>query len=204
MDKPMRVFGMGLALAGNLLWGGVAPLAVGAGAMRPQAPLFNGPAIVRTALRYVGTRYSVRGTRPRTGFSNAGFVRYVYAQHGIQLPQGMGALRSVAHRRHLAGLQPGHLVFFANVNVSYTPPQYQAGIYIGRGQFVHVEGAPHEYSPGVVRTYFFGDPADGDYWAEHYDGKVRRTMIPSGPGGPPTPSRTPTVCMKWNPRDCRP
>ncbi len=127
MDKPMRVFGMGLALAGNLLWGGVAPLAVGAGAMRPQAPLFNGPAIMRTALRYVGTRYSVRGTRPRTGFSNAGFVRYVYAQHGIQLPQGMGALRSVAHRRHLAGLQPGHLVFFANVNVSYTPPSTKRG-----------------------------------------------------------------------------
>ena len=42
--------------------------------------------VLGTARRYLGTRYRMGGTKP-TAFDCSGFVRYVFAKHGVELPR---------------------------------------------------------------------------------------------------------------------
>jgi peptidoglycan DL-endopeptidase CwlO len=85
-------------------------------------------AVVRIALRYLGTPYRWSGASP-SGFDCSGFVMYVYSKVGILLPhngaQLWGLGRRVAHDR----LAPGDVVFLNGLG--------HVGIYIGGGQFVH-------------------------------------------------------------------
>src|SRR5271156_1241300 len=72
----------------------------------------DGPAIVATARHYLGVRYVLGGTTPKA-FDCSGFVRYVFASHGIALPR-------TAHEQAAIGeppavgdsLLPGDLLFF--------------------------------------------------------------------------------------------
>ena len=42
--------------------------------------------VLDTAKRYLGTRYRMGGTKP-SAFDCSGFVRYVFAKHGVALPR---------------------------------------------------------------------------------------------------------------------
>jgi cell wall-associated NlpC family hydrolase len=72
----------------------------------------DGATIVATAKHYIGVPYVLGGTTPRA-FDCSGFVRYVFAQHGIELPR-------TAHEQAALGeapspgdtLQAGDLLFF--------------------------------------------------------------------------------------------
>src|SRR5215469_15688570 len=46
----------------------------------------QGPDIVRSARQFLGVRYRLGGTTPRA-FDCSGFVRYVFALHGVVLPR---------------------------------------------------------------------------------------------------------------------
>jgi cell wall-associated NlpC family hydrolase len=86
--------------------------------------------VVETALRYLGIPYLWGGERPETGFDCSGLVRYVYLQHGIELPHYSGYQFKMGKPVEKWELQPGDLVFFGK-------PVHHVGIYVGNGYFIH-------------------------------------------------------------------
>jgi cell wall-associated NlpC family hydrolase len=119
----------------------------------------NGYAIAGTALGLRGSPYRNGGSDP-SGFDCSGFVRYVFAQHGI----GLG--RTVGEQFHegaevKAGVEAGDLIFFATSNSGAVS---HVGMAIGGDEFVH---APS--SRGEVRVERLTAP----YWASRYIGARR-------------------------------
>jgi cell wall-associated NlpC family hydrolase len=95
----------------------------------PQAPAERGrPRVVAEALRHLGTRYRYGGGSP-SGFDCSGFIMYVYAKVGVELPHNAAMQYGGGRSVERAALVPGDLVFFNGLS--------HAGIYIGRGRFVH-------------------------------------------------------------------
>jgi len=88
-----------------------------------------GARAVAIARRYLGIPYRLGGTSPSTGFDCSGFVAYVFAQIGVNLPHYAAAQYGYGSPIEQAQLEPGDLVFFASLS--------HVGIYIGGGQFVH-------------------------------------------------------------------
>jgi cell wall-associated NlpC family hydrolase len=88
--------------------------------------------VVSYARRFVGVRYSYGGTSPRTGFDCSGFVRFVYAHFGVDLPHYSVAQFQLGRTVRRDALEPGDLVFFSRLG--------HGGLYVGRGRFIH---APH-------------------------------------------------------------
>lgn len=86
--------------------------------------------VVETALKYLGIPYLWGGERPETGFDCSGLVRYVFLQHGIELPHYSGYQFKYGKPVDKNELMPGDLVFFGN-------PIHHVGIYIGNGYFIH-------------------------------------------------------------------
>ena len=90
--------------------------------------------VVSIAAQYLGIPYKWAGATPETGFDCSGLVQYVFAQLGVLLPHNTVAQwnspNAVPVPRNQ--LQPGDLVFFANLD--------HVGIYIGNGDFID---APH-------------------------------------------------------------
>lgn len=121
----------------------------------------NGRAVrglLATAHRYMGVPYVWGGEDP-SGFDCSGFVQYVYARHGVQLPRTAdiqyNAGRSVPRGKE----QPGDLVFFE----TYAPGASHVGIYLGGGSFIHAS------SVGFVRISSLSE----DYFQSRYLGARR-------------------------------
>ena len=125
----------------------------------PRVGAADGYAIAGTALGLRGSPYRNGGSDP-SGFDCSGFVRYVFAQHGI----GLG--RTVGEQYHegtevRAGVEAGDLIFFATSNSGAVS---HVGMAIGGDEFVH---APS--SRGEVRVERLTAP----YWASRYIGARR-------------------------------
>ncbi|MBU4335349.1 MAG: C40 family peptidase [Actinobacteria bacterium] len=71
----------------------------------------SGNAVLEIAARYVGVPYVSGGTSPDVGFDCSGFVSYVYAQLGIELPHSSSAYLSVGTRISAADAQPGDIIW---------------------------------------------------------------------------------------------
>jgi len=111
--------------------------------------------VIATASRYLGTRYRLGGTKPNA-FDCSGFVRYVFARHGVSLPR-TAREQSTAGNSIVMGLdslQVGDLLFFE----SKRGPASHVAIYVGNGEMVH---APS--SGKSVRR----DRLDSPYWKKH-------------------------------------
>ncbi|MGH2756734.1 MAG: C40 family peptidase [Actinomycetota bacterium] len=86
-----------------------------------------------------GTRYRYGGSSPRTGFDCSGFTRWVYKEHGADLPHSsMDQFRLGSRDRNKrvwkrSNLERGDLVFFKTTRARVG----HAGIYIGDGKFIH-------------------------------------------------------------------
>lgn len=90
--------------------------------------------VLATAKRYLGTRYRLGGTKP-SAFDCSGFVRYVYARHGVELPRTAREQAAVGHPIAVGpdSLRVGDLLFFRT-------PRGAAGhvaIYVGGGRIIH-------------------------------------------------------------------
>ncbi|EEH64519.1 NlpC/P60 family protein [Gleimia coleocanis DSM 15436] len=83
--------------------------------------------ILGVASQYLGTPYVFGGTSP-AGFDCSGYVQYVYAQAGVQLPRTAAAQAMVGTQIPASQAQPGDLVYF---------PSGHIGIYAGNGQIMH-------------------------------------------------------------------
>ncbi|GAA4377880.1 C40 family peptidase [Paeniglutamicibacter cryotolerans] len=83
--------------------------------------------ISATAARYVGVPYVWGGNTP-SGWDCSGFVKYVYAQHGINIARGTSAIRSSGQFKRTSNPQPGDLVFQNGGG--------HVGIYLGGGKMI--------------------------------------------------------------------
>lgn len=87
-----------------------------------------GSSIIAEAAKYQGIAYRAGGTSPSTGFDCSGFVSYVYAQFGYDLPRSSGAYYSVGTRvsSPLPGdiiVSPGHVGIYAGPNLQIDAPR---------------------------------------------------------------------------------
>ncbi|BCS35260.1 hypothetical protein TBR22_A44870 [Luteitalea sp. TBR-22] len=125
---------------------------------RPE-PTMNGDQLVSQARAYTGVAYRPGGATPDQGFDCSGFVQYLYAQAGIELPRT--ADEQFAAGRDIDGdLRPGDLVFFrtSGRRVSHV------GIATGDGAFIHAPNA---------RSRVRIDRLDQKYWASRFAGARR-------------------------------
>lgn len=122
----------------------------------PFLPKSKTDAIIKTAKKYIGTRYVFGGTTPK-GFDCSGFVQYVFKQNGFAVPRTADEQYKLGQRvKKRAELEPGDLVFFS----TYEKGASHCGIYLGKNQFIHVS------SSKGVRI----DSLDDSYWKPRWYG----------------------------------
>lgn len=85
---------------------------------------------IQTAVYYLGIPYVWAGDRPSSGFDCSGFTRYVYGQHGVDLPHYSGYQAQMGIPVDLVDIQPGDLLAFGF-------PVHHVGIYLGNDLFIH-------------------------------------------------------------------
>lgn len=114
--------------------------------------------IITEAERYRGVPYVFGGATPQ-GFDCSGYVRYVFAKSGIDLPRSADEQYLVGQKIGKHNLQPGDLVFFQ----TYEEGVSHSGIYIGDGKFISATS-----SSGVAIA-----SVNDSYWGERYIGAKR-------------------------------
>ncbi len=133
-----------------------------------------GQALVQTAQGYLGVPYVWGGTTS-SGIDCSGFVKAVYAAHGITLPRVSGDQAAVGYdvpRGDWSQWVPGDRMYFA----CHHPRIDHTGMYIGGGYFIHASMG-HGQSVAIDRV-------DGAYYAAHLV-CVRRSheLVGDAPGG---------------------
>jgi len=83
--------------------------------------------IAATAAKYAGVPYVWGGNTP-SGWDCSGFVKYVYAQHGINIARGTSAILGSGQFKRTSTPKPGDLVFQNGGG--------HVGIYLGNGQMI--------------------------------------------------------------------
>lgn len=114
--------------------------------------------IITEAERYRGVPYVFGGVTPQ-GFDCSGYVRYVFAKSGIDLPRSADEQYLVGQKIGKHNLKPGDLVFFQ----TYEEGVSHSGIYIGDGKFISATS-----SSGVAIA-----SVNDSYWGERYIGAKR-------------------------------
>lgn len=127
-----------------------------------------GYAVAGTALGLRGAPYRNGGDDP-SGFDCSGFIWFVFAQHGMDVPRTVTELFATGEPVVVDELQPGDLIFFSTV----APGATHVGMAIGGDQFVH---APS--SRGEVRIERFTAP----YWRTRVVGARRLIQSVAGSG----------------------
>lgn len=121
-------------------------------------PASKAAAIITTGKQYLGVKYVYGGTTP-SGFDCSGFVQYIFAKNGVNLPRVSRDQFKVGTPVSFNNLQPGDLVFFSLAKNGVVDHE---GIYIGNGQFLNAAS-----SKGVT-IYDLGP-----YWKSAYIGAKR-------------------------------
>lgn len=116
-----------------------------------------GQALVETAFTYLGVHY-VWGGNTKAGIDCSGFVKAVYAAHGLTLPRHSGDQAAVGYdvpKSDWSQWVPGDRMYFA----CHHPEIDHTGMYIGGGRFIHASMG-HEQQVAVDRV-------DDAYYANH-------------------------------------
>jgi len=91
-------------------------------------------AVIPTAERYIGVRYTWGGTSPSTGFDCSGYTQYVFARHGVRLPRTSRAQALTGARiADYRALRAGDLIMFAESG----QPISHVAIYAGHDRILH-------------------------------------------------------------------
>ena len=86
---------------------------------------------------YLGVRYRLGGTTPRA-FDCSGFVRYVFAQHGIAMPRTAHEQAAYGTAPSIRELEPGDLLFFYGGRGAQ-----HIAIYAGNDSMIHASSSGH-------------------------------------------------------------
>ncbi len=145
-----------------------APDHLGASPVVVHATIY-GDEVVRTAKKYIGVPYELGGETPRA-FDCSGFLRYVFAQHGIEMPRTAHEQSTVGDAPHPGDLQAGDLLFFWGGQGAQHIAMYVGGDTIIhasiRGKRVRLD----RFSGSAMKPTWFGErliavrrilPADG-------------------------------------------
>lgn len=125
----------------------------------------SGEDVVRTARRFVGVPYVLGGTTPAS-FDCSGFVKYVFAQHGIGMPRTARQQAAVGTTPYPGDLQAGDLLFF------YGPQGAQhIAIYVGSDTIIHASS-----SGGAVRLDMLSGARGRKTWFQQRLIAVRRVL----------------------------
>lgn len=115
-------------------------------------------ALRKAAEAYLGVPYRFGG-QSRSGMDCSGFIRQVFAEaHGMDLPHNSAAMSGLGRAVGRSELAAGDLVFFRNLLFID-----HAGIYMGKGYFIH-----SATSVGVSYSAL-----DAPYFGAHYAGARR-------------------------------
>ena len=98
-----------------------------------------GASVIPTAEDYLGTPYRYGGVSPATGFDCSGFVRYVYAKHGVSLPRTSREMANSGTRLapDFSRLRAGDLVMFAEKGESIS----HVAVYAGGDRIIHASAS---------------------------------------------------------------
>jgi cell wall-associated NlpC family hydrolase len=99
-----------------------------------RAPV-RGEDVVRTAKQYLGVRYVLGGTTPRA-FDCSGFVRWIFAQHGVRMPRTAKEQAAVGDAPAPGDLQPGDLLFFFGGRGAQ-----HIAVYVGGDTIIHASSS---------------------------------------------------------------
>lgn len=108
----------------------------------PAYPSFSLSEVVNVGLQYVGVPYVYGGATP-AGFDCSGFIKYVYAQFGVDLPHSVPAQAAMGTVISAEDAQPGDLVIWSDHG--------HDGIYMGNGNILH---APNPSKSVMVRPLY--------------------------------------------------
>lgn len=137
------------------------------GSSRP-ATSASAARVLDTADQYLGVPYRWGGTSPETGFDCSGYVRYVFARQGIQLPrtsrEQAGAGEGVTAR--VSQLRQGDLMMFAETR----RPISHVAIYAGGGRIIH------SLSSGGGVRYDALETKRGQWFVQHMVAARRLTV----------------------------
>jgi hypothetical protein len=102
---------------------------------RMPAASVSAASVIRTANRYEGIRYSYGGASPTKGFDCSGFVQYVFARNGIDLPRTARQIAEVGEpiSMNRDELREGDLLFFAGNGTRID----HVAIYLGDDRIIH-------------------------------------------------------------------
>lgn len=94
----------------------------------PPYSTISSELVIQVAASYVGTPYIFGGSNPR-GFDCSGYVKFVFAQFGLDLVHGVGSQARAGIKIAPADAIPGDLVIYNNHGHN--------GIYAGNGMMYH-------------------------------------------------------------------
>lgn len=90
--------------------------------------------IIENAKEQIGTRYKWAGINPELGLDCSGFVKYVFAKLGVELPHSAKELATLGGSitKDTAAMRPGDLLVFGKgKRISHV------AIYVGDGKMIH-------------------------------------------------------------------
>jgi len=96
----------------------------------PPYPDFSLVKVFTVGKKYIGVPYRFGGASP-AGFDCSGFVQFVYAQFGVNLPHSASGQAAMGRPIRLADAKPGDLVIMAGHD----------GIYAGNGKILDAPAA---------------------------------------------------------------
>jgi cell wall-associated NlpC family hydrolase len=114
----------------------------------------DGNSVVETARRYLGVRYVLGGTTPKA-FDCSGFIRYVFALHGLPMPRTAHEQAAIGVAPDERRLEPGDLLFFYGGRGAQ-----HIAMYIGGDSIIHASSGGHRVKldrlsgAGTHRTWF--------------------------------------------------
>jgi cell wall-associated NlpC family hydrolase len=133
-----------------------------------RAPV-RGEDVVRTAKRYLGVRYALGGSTPRA-FDCSGFVRWIFAQHGVRMPRTAKEQAAVGDAPVIGDLQPGDLLFFFGGRGAQ-----HIAVYVGGDTIIHASSSGKR-----VRLDRFGGTRARPTWFGRRLIAVRRVLPAEG------------------------
>jgi cell wall-associated NlpC family hydrolase len=104
-------------------------------AARSRATTASSARVLATADRYLGTRYRYGGGTPAAGFDCSGFVQYVFARNGVDLPRTSRQQATAGHAvaARVDSLKPGDLMLFSSKGGRID----HVAIYMGNNRMLH-------------------------------------------------------------------